>query len=353
MNRTEPTVALQDTRHEAVARSCSSNRIPLPVPIPFTSLGCPSPSAWSDTVPVVGRLRGGDWMNSSQGDDDGVGGVGEEGEPSEGNNRSKRRKIGRPPNHPKPPPRKSPVQIIPRGNVSSAYRDTHITTQERLPSARSCEQASPSTSPAGQATPASSSTPKTGGTHHRARRHRGSRQINTNNLAADERLTTLKAVDALGNWIVFPKAFISPHWPQNFIPAQTAEVLGLSPKKLEGAEIQTRITPRGRIRSTTGVVLSVELEQLNLPRHLLKLPVLETDDLGVSIIIGKPLIDWFYPNNWPPSEPTYVLPGFASYTHPVHLDAWPDNFYHVAYVDNDENAAADTNIHGDVAINYD
>ncbi|KAK0629165.1 hypothetical protein B0T17DRAFT_179104 [Bombardia bombarda] len=146
----------------------------------------------------------------------------------------------------------------------------------------------------------------------------GRRPINTIRIAPDERLVEVKFLTAGGEWVVLPKALISPRYPQCFVPAQTAVAIGHWPKDLEGAEIQTYVTPRGYVKSTSAVVLWFELEQLSLPLSLVKLPVLGGDNLGVSIILGSPFIIWCFGSNWPPSNPLhaeeYVSGGWVSHS---------------------------------------
>ncbi|KAK3332020.1 hypothetical protein B0T19DRAFT_92500 [Cercophora scortea] len=248
-----------------------------------------------------------------------------------------RRRMGRPPNQPKPPLPENPIQIAPRPQsrrdsngaaenpIQTAprpkrQRDSNGAAKEPAPeidedgwhhyptppAAALAAQAAPHTREEAQPSPPAATTART---HRASRRGRGLRRINLDQLAADEISTDVNLLTAEGVWVTLPGALISPHYPQCFMPARTAELLGHHPRNLTGANVETFVTPRGRIQSTRAVVLWFELQQLQLPRSLVPMPVLDGDDPGVSIILGRPFIEWYFGPYWPP--PQYVEPDVA------------------------------------------
>ncbi|KAK3682565.1 hypothetical protein B0T22DRAFT_288369 [Podospora appendiculata] len=229
----------------------------------------------------------------------------------------RRRRIGRPPNAPRPPLPENPIQIAPRPQSrrnsngvaeDPAHEDTE-SGQHSYPTplvAAQAAQAAPYISEAAQPiSPAAMSAR----IHRGSRRGRGPRRINLNQLAADEVSTEVTLLTADGDWVTLPSALISPHYPQCFMPVRTAELLGHRPRDLMGANVETFVTPRGRIQSTRAVVLWFELQQLQLPQSLVPMPVLDGDDPGVSIILGRPFIEWYFGPYWAPSQ--YVEPDVA------------------------------------------
>lgn len=123
-------------------------------------------------------------------------------------------------------------------------------------------------------------------------------------MAFDECLTKITFLSRHGNYLVtLSNAFISPHWRQSLLPMGTAEMLEHSPTRLEGDDVRTALTPRGSITYDKAVCLWMELTEMEIPQHPIKLPVTTKAGLGVSIILGKDFIDaCFGENNWPPRE---------------------------------------------------
>jgi len=124
-----------------------------------------------------------------------------------------------------------------------------------------------------------------------------------------------------------------------------AEALGHSPTRLESWERRTALTPRGLATYEEAVVLWIEPETLGLPEHLIKLPITNENNLGVSIILGRDYIEACYgPNNWPPREdtqyvaPDTMLPPIATYS--MDLAASAHGNY---YVDEGIGPTIDTN----------
>lgn len=75
------------------------------------------------------------------------------------------------------------------------------------------------------------------------------------------------------------------------------------PSRLEGGDIRTSVTPRGTITYDKAVGMWIEVGELGLPTHLIKIPILNKNNLGVTIILGRDYIEACYgENNWPPRQ---------------------------------------------------
>lgn len=157
-----------------------------------------------------------------------------------------------------------------------------------------------------------------------------------------------------------PNALISPHWRHSFLPTATAEALGHSPSSLEGDDIWTSVTPRGPITYDKAVCSWIELGTMDLPEHLINLPVTNKTGLGVSIILGRDYIEACYgENNWPPREDTQYVTRDASLlmsTYGIDLAASRDHEYYYHDANGEEVATTmETNVNWNMAgpgMNY-
>ncbi|KAK0641220.1 hypothetical protein B0T16DRAFT_211492 [Cercophora newfieldiana] len=87
-------------------------------------------------------------------------------------------------------------------------------------------------------------------------------------------------------------AVINTGFPESFVNPKDLWWMNSPVVSLEGHEIRTIFTPRGRIRCTQAVVLSFTFPQLKLPVHHVRTLVLPDDhpDPEVTVIIGQPWI---------------------------------------------------------------
>ncbi|KAM7207517.1 hypothetical protein V8F20_002203 [Naviculisporaceae sp. PSN 640] len=204
----------------------------------------------------------------------------------------KKKKIGRPPNKPPPswgtrPPRENPVQIVPRpesgdGQPPSRRRSpTGVATASRANITRTPAR------PAQAATNATQTERPAG----RSGRIRPPRKL-TENLQEGEFLTPIAFLDPDGGkfWATLRnEALVSPHWPKTYITPETVQTMGYRPRNLTEAELHTSVTPRGQNRDDKGVMVWIKLEDIE--PQLVFVPVLNKWGLGVSMVIGKPLLE--------------------------------------------------------------
>lgn len=84
------------------------------------------------------------------------------------------------------------------------------------------------------------------------------------------------------------------------------------------------MTPRGLITYDKAVGLWIEVQELGLPRHLIKVPIINKNNLGVAIILGRDYIDACYgEDNWPPTEYTQYVDPTTEYNEYVYPDTTP------------------------------
>ncbi|KAK3384261.1 hypothetical protein B0T24DRAFT_77500 [Lasiosphaeria ovina] len=230
-------------------------------------------------------------------------------------------RIGRPPNRPRINPPESPVIIAPRPEANSSLEfcrvDSHPVSENLdeqpqpnniiTPSVSSAAQANLDTSKSVEASTSATMSVQRG---RPSRRVRVPPPFDINNLAYDELAVDIEIMTPGGDFVKLPNTIISPRFPRLFIPARTAEVLGWHPYELSGDDIQTFVTPLGRIRTTRAVFLYFTVPQLQVPLKLCRIPILDDDDvsLGVPLILGKPFIDFFFGDQWPLAETPYDEP---------------------------------------------
>lgn len=184
-------------------------------------------------------------------------------------------------------PRESPIRIVPRPNAEVQQHQS----RQRSPSGVASHARMPRTSGSHAQTPPTNA-PPTRPPPGRLGRTREPRKL-TDNLQEDEYLTTVTLLRPDGkDWVELPNALVSPRWTGSYLSPETVEAMPYLPRNLTNNELHTSVTPRGPNRDDKVVAVWMKLEESEVTEEMLvALPILNKWGLGVSVIIGKPLIE--------------------------------------------------------------
>ncbi|KAM7199464.1 hypothetical protein V8F33_004491 [Rhypophila sp. PSN 637] len=274
-------------------------------------------------------------LGSGDGRDGGGGPEEGGGDPSErarsrSDNQKKKGNIGRPRNKPPPPPREVPIEIIPRPQENGQHGKRR---RSSTPTAGASAQIARLRTPGYQAPPSADTSRDHG--PKRLRQPRPPRKL-TDNLKEGEFLIDVTLLAPNGSWVKVINCLLTPHWKHSFILPETVEAFSYEPTILKDADSRTSVTPRGENRDNRLVGFYMELNEMNIPEHMIVLPIFNKMGLGVSLILGKPFIEAFYgPGNWPPSADTrYVSLDRVADSMPIY-DMNQAAWHHGLYNDDD------------------
>ncbi|KAK0739162.1 hypothetical protein B0T21DRAFT_138011 [Apiosordaria backusii] len=132
------------------------------------------------------------------------------------------------------------------------------------------------------------------------RRQRSERFITPEDLLRGELLTEVILLKENGDTVWLPRALISYHYDQSYLPAATAEIWGhpntqqaLTAELARSANI---LSPMGWLSSNRSLCIWFQIPQSSLPWTIIRFPVLDSELCrvrGVSIILGVPFIRWY------------------------------------------------------------
>ncbi|KAK4201082.1 hypothetical protein QBC40DRAFT_63429 [Triangularia verruculosa] len=164
-----------------------------------------------------------------------------------------------------------------------------------------------------------------------SRRQRCQGFITRESLREGEFLTQIRIMTRHGDVVTLPRALVTPHYGQSYMPAATEQVFCHAtrqptarethlatlqlPRQLTDEEVQsvTMLSPMGRLTSNRSLCVWFLVPQLSLPWILARFPVLDSElcrQRGVNMILGLPFINWYMAQNGlarPQRQPPYVF----------------------------------------------